>query len=178
MAKNADAPDLEALYRRYGRAVYRRCQYFLRQDADAKDAMHEVFVKVALRYDDFRGQASPLTWMIRIATNHCLNELRGRRAGWRKRFERQIRIEASPSPTGRSSLERQELIRLALTDMPATLQQAAVHYFVDEMTQAQSAAACACSVPTLRKRLRQFVARARKRLQKDDVDIAFGDMPV
>ncbi len=55
---NDERPDLRVLYERYGHAVHRRCRYFLRNDEDARDAMHEVFVRVARHYDDFRGQSS------------------------------------------------------------------------------------------------------------------------
>ena len=41
----------------------------LRQEEEAKDAMHEVFIKASQHLSEFRGEASPLTWLYRIALN-------------------------------------------------------------------------------------------------------------
>ena len=56
--------DIIELYEHYGRAIYRRCQYFLRNDDDARDAMQEVFIKAMAHGDTFRSEASPLTWLV------------------------------------------------------------------------------------------------------------------
>ena len=61
--------NLEDLYRRYGPSVLRRARTLLGNDADAQDAMQEVFMKVMRSSDDFRGAASPMTWLYRVTTN-------------------------------------------------------------------------------------------------------------
>jgi RNA polymerase sigma-70 factor (ECF subfamily) len=171
--------DVTALYERYGRAVYRRCQYFLRNDADALDAMHDVFVKVVERHSEFRGQSSHLTWMVRIATNHCLNILRARRAGWRDRYEKTVEVDhAGREPHDASRLERRQVVDAVLGKLDRKTQLAAVYYFVDEMTQEDAAVAAGCSVPTLRKRLRSFIKTARREVKRIDVDAAFGEAPI
>ena len=38
--------DVESLYRRYGPQVLRRCRFLLRDEAQAVDAMHDVFVEL------------------------------------------------------------------------------------------------------------------------------------
>jgi RNA polymerase sigma-70 factor (ECF subfamily) len=173
-----ERPNLRALYERYGHAVYRRCRYFLRNDDDARDAMHEVFIKVAQHYNDFRGQASPLTWLTRIATHHCLNLIRGRKAGWRDKHAMTIRVSEQLATTGHERLERAELVHSLLARLSRDEQEAAVYYFVDEMSQDEAAKACDCSVPTLRKRLRHFIEVARGQLAREDADVAFGEAPV
>ncbi len=170
--------NLEALYQAYGRAVFRRCQYFLRSRADAEDAMHEVFLKVAEAYGEFRGQSSPLTWIIRITTNHCLNVIRARKAGWHERYERTVNVDTALRPHESARLERQELVKAVLGRCDRKVQEAAVYYFVDEMTQEEAAVAAECSVPTLRKRLRSFIKLARKELKRQDTDLVFGPEPV
>ncbi|MEM7675507.1 MAG: sigma-70 family RNA polymerase sigma factor, partial [Myxococcota bacterium] len=81
---------IAALYERYGRLVENRCRFVLRDADAAQDAMQEVFVKVIRNLDQFREEASPSTWILRIATNHCLNRLASERAGWRKRFRQHV----------------------------------------------------------------------------------------
>ena len=172
------SPHVSELYERYGRAIFVRCRYFLRHDEDARDAMHEVFVKVVERYSEFRGEASPLTWIVRIATNHCLNILRGRRAAWRERYARTAELEASLATAPQARRDKMALVHELLTYIPRDVQEPAIYYFVDEMTQEEAAAACGCSVPTLRKRLRSFVELARKHLRRDDPLAVFGEAPI
>ncbi|MEO1171996.1 MAG: sigma-70 family RNA polymerase sigma factor [Myxococcota bacterium] len=173
-----DSPDVRELYERYGRAVYRRCYTFLRNDDDALDAMHEVFVKIVERYADFRGDASPLTWCVRIATNHCLNVLRSRKAAWRDRYQQTASQVADLSQPDGRAIWKTDLIREVLGRVPRDVQEAAIYYFVDEMTQDEAAHAVGCSVPTLRKKLRRFIDVARKHIRREDADVIFGEAPV
>ncbi len=80
---------LRELYARYGGSVYGRCEYLLRDRARAEDAMQDVFAKALVSFTDFRAEASPLTWLTKIATHHCLNLMRADRAPWHQRFRRQ-----------------------------------------------------------------------------------------
>lgn len=178
MDNTAERPDLRALYERYGHSVFRRCRYFLRTEDDARDAMHEVFLKVVASYGDFRGQASPLTWLTRIATHHCLNVLRGRKAGWHERYAQAVEVGAQWNEPGQATVERAELVHRLLSRLGRDEQEAAVYYFVDEMSQDEAAKACGCSLPTLRKRLRRFIEVARKELKRDDASLVFGEAPV
>jgi RNA polymerase sigma-70 factor (ECF subfamily) len=66
---------VEALYRRYGAMVLRRCRSMLRDEERALDAMQEVFVQVLRRKDRLRADY-PSSLLYRIATNTCLNALR------------------------------------------------------------------------------------------------------
>jgi len=175
----AERADLRDLYERYGRAVHRRCMYFLRNTEDAEDAMHDVFVKVVERYDDFRGQASPLTWITRITSNHCLNIIRSRKAAWRDRFEQSAKVaHGARGPDDYGRMERAQMLHSILPKIPKDLQEVAVYYFVDEMSQQDAANAAGCSVPTLRKRLRRFIELARKELKGTDITLVFGESPV
>lgn len=159
--------------------MYRRCQYLLRDDADAQDAMHEVFIKALESYDDFLGTASPLTWLVRITTNHCLNVLRAKRAKWKERYEATVKVDLqNRPPTESARLEQQQLVRTLLHKCDREVQAAAVYYFVDEMSQEEAAQAAECSVPTLRKRLREFVRVAQKELTKMDATITFEEESV
>ncbi len=62
------------------RKVFKLClRYFGNQD-DASDAVQDVFVKVWINLDRFRGDSTPGTWIFRIATNVCLSALRTARS--------------------------------------------------------------------------------------------------
>lgn len=155
--------DLRTLYESYGHAVHRRCRFLLRDDDDARDATHEVFVKAMQSGSSFRGEASPLTWLTRIATHHCLNVLRSRRAAWHEKYAKAEELRATDSG---ASFEDKELARRMLMRLSRDEQLAVIHYYVDEMSQEEAAGACDCSVPTLRKRLARFVELAQREAKR------------
>jgi RNA polymerase sigma-70 factor, ECF subfamily len=150
---------LRELYQKYGGSVYGRCLYLLKERAAAEDAMQDVFAKALTNLGHFRSEASPLTWLLRIATNHCLNLIRSERAGWRERFLRQeaARPEAHGGP---QVMEKRDQVRQLLRRFDPETQAAAVHYHVDEMTLEEVAQLLGRSVPTVRKRLQDFAARS------------------
>jgi len=149
--------DLRELYQKYGGSVYGRCLYLLKERAAAEDAMQDVFAKALTNLGHFRAEASPLTWLLRITTNHCLNQIRSERAGWRERFLRQeaARPEGHGGP---QVMEKRDQVRQLLRRFDPETQAAAVHYHVDEMTLEEVAQLLGRSVPTVRKRLQDFAA--------------------
>ncbi len=146
---------LRELYTKYGGSVLGRCRYLLKDAARAEDAMQDVFARALTHVDEFRADASPLTWLMKIATHHCLNQLRSERAGWRQWFER----DAAARPEGhggQGEMETRDLVRRLLTRVDTETQAAVIHYHVDGMTLEEVAAVLGRSVPTIRKRLERF----------------------
>ena len=90
-ATPAPAGLLKELYDNHAAAVYGRCRYLLKDPEEAKDALQDVFAKVLRALPQFRAAASPSTWLLRIATHHCLNLLRSRDALWREQLEAMTR---------------------------------------------------------------------------------------
>ena len=173
-----DAQLLRELYERYAARVYDRCRYLLRDEEEARDAMHDVFIKVQKNLAQFRGEASPLTWMIRIATNHCLNLLRAKNAAWHDRYRREVQTGPSADESSARHPERAQLLRLCLARCDKRVAEAAIYYFVDDMTQAEITQIMGISAPTLRKRLRAFVELSRAELEKAVPGIEFGEAPI
>lgn len=153
-------PTLERLYQTCGPAVRSRCRYLLKDEAEAEDAMHEVFAKALQGLGAFRAESSPVTWLVQIATHHCLNVMRSRKAAWREETERMARL-APVGDGGGAPVEGRDLVRALLSQFDEETQRAAVHYHVDEMTLEEVAAVLGRSVPTVRKRLSNFAEVAR-----------------
>jgi RNA polymerase sigma-70 factor, ECF subfamily len=73
--------DLQLLYAEHGRAILAHCARILGDFASAEDATQEVFLRVRRSSDRLDRLPEPTEmrpWLFRIATNHCLNELRSR----------------------------------------------------------------------------------------------------
>ena len=164
---------LRELYTKYGGSVYGRCHYLLGDSTAAEDAKQDVFAKALGHWHEFRNEASPLTWLTRIATHHCLNVLRAARAPWHQRFEREVRGRGEEHG-GPQLYENREAVRKLLGKLDLETQQAAVHYFVDEMTLEEVAAAIGRSIPTVRKRLAGIAALAGRDLNEEAPEHARG----
>jgi len=159
------APDLRDLYARYGGSVYGRCLYLLKERSRAEDAMQDVFAKALGNGAAFRGESSPLTWLMTIATNHCLNLIRAERAPWRRQYQvealgraERAALDGGGGAEGPRLFENREAVRKLLARADLETQAAAIHYYVDEMTLEEVSAALGRSVPTIRKRLESFAA--------------------
>ena len=75
---NADIASLET----HRPALLGHCYRMLGSVFDADDAVQETMIRAWKAWDQFDGRSSVATWLYRIATNVCLDELkdRGRRA--------------------------------------------------------------------------------------------------
>ena len=70
----------EELVRRYDRDVLRLALNLMKRPEDARDVYQEAFLKVYRNLHRFRFECSFYTWLYRIVTNVCLDQLRRRQA--------------------------------------------------------------------------------------------------
>jgi RNA polymerase sigma-70 factor, ECF subfamily len=63
--------------RRYGPRVFRVANRFFRRREQVEEAAQEVFLKAFTELGSFEGRGSLEGWLTRIATNTCLNLVRG-----------------------------------------------------------------------------------------------------
>lgn len=155
------AIDVESFYRRYGPMVLRRCQKLLRSDAQAQDAMQDVFVSILSHESRLDGTA-PSALLLRIATNVCLNRLRTRRRRPEDAADDLLlRIAGSGGDSEGQAVARGMLARLFGGEGPleASSRTIAVMHLVDGMTLEEVAAEVGMSGSGVRKRLRTLRAR-------------------
>ena len=77
----------------YGDLITRTCCLLLGDRALAEDAAQETFLRAWKSMAQFKGNASPKTWLTRIAINVCRNI---RRTAWFRRNDRSITPEDLP----------------------------------------------------------------------------------
>jgi RNA polymerase sigma factor (sigma-70 family) len=153
-----DRRALAELYLAHGPMVLRRARLLLRDEQAARDALHDVFVRAMHAGSEFRAQASPVTWLYRITTNHCLNVLRDER--------RRARLRARNLPTtaiASGDAEARVQIAQILRNVRPDLQEIAIYHLVDDMKHEEIAELLGVSRRTIGNRLDEFradVARA------------------
>lgn len=153
------ANDVDGAYTRYGPLVLRRCRTLLRDEGRALDAMHDVFIQFLRRDDEVApGHLGPL--LHRIATNVCLNLLRGaRRRPEDPADEAVLEIAGFDEEAGGLASARLLLARIFSRE-PVSTREIAVMHHVDGMTMEEIGREVGLSVSGVRKRLRTLRARA------------------
>lgn len=152
-----DQSPIDGLYRSYGPSVLRRARSLLGSESAAWDALHEVFVRALHNLEVFRGESSPMTWLYRITTNYCLNQLRD--SGRHRTRIRQLGLVLSPASADDPEL-RLTLLQL-LHRIPAELCEIAVYHYIDRMTHEEIAEVMRVSRRTVGNHLKAFREKAQ-----------------
>jgi len=80
LAQKGDRAAFDALVRRYDRSVLRLALHMLGNEQDAQDVHQDAFIKAYRHLSNFRFECSFYTWLYRIVTNLCLDQLRRRKS--------------------------------------------------------------------------------------------------
>jgi RNA polymerase sigma-70 factor (ECF subfamily) len=76
-ARDGDESAFAEIVRRYSPRVFRTASRFFRRREQVEEAAQEVFLKAFTQLDSFESRGSLEGWLTRVATNTCLNLLRG-----------------------------------------------------------------------------------------------------
>jgi len=142
--------DTEALFRKYGPMVLRRCIHLLGDTERAADAVQEVFVKLLENRQNIKADyPSSLLWT--MATNHCLNKIRD----YKRRGEDGDSLLEKIACCGDIGEKHgaRSVLRKLFHSSPKSSRTIAVLHFVDGMTLEETAREVKMSVSGVRKRL-------------------------
>lgn len=115
-----DRLSFSVLFDRHWPRVVRFCRRFTGSEALAEEAAQEVFVKLYRTAGRYRPTAKFTTFLFRVATNHCLNELRRGASAPQESFEAGRHDTAPAAERADAPLEAAELqaaVARALTGM-------------------------------------------------------------
>jgi RNA polymerase sigma-70 factor (ECF subfamily) len=76
-ARDGDESAFAEIMRRYSPRVFYVASRFFRERSLVEDAAQEVFLKTFTQLESFEARGSLEGWITRIATNTCLNMIRG-----------------------------------------------------------------------------------------------------
>lgn len=61
------------LYDRYASAVFNKCLSFVSSKEEAQDLAHDIFVKLFVKLNTFKGESKFSTWLYAFTYNFCVN---------------------------------------------------------------------------------------------------------
>jgi RNA polymerase sigma-70 factor (ECF subfamily) len=160
--KSGQIDAFEELVRRNTRHVYRTLMGVLNDADEAEDAMQEVFLKAFAHLSDFKGESKFSTWLVRIAINTGLQQLR-KRSGLGSISEslddeesfrpRLVRAWQDDPEQLYSKTERRELVEKALTKLPVKYRVVLMLRDIEQFSTREAATALNLGVPALKARL-------------------------
>ena len=168
-----DEYAFESLVNRHQTSVLNLIYRFIGDRTQAKDLAQEVFIKVWQAAKTYKPEAKFTTWIYRITSNLCFNELKSaRRRRWFqfRRFNEDIEgsIEetfSDGSPTAEDLLlekERSRQFSDALQSLPDNQRMALVLKRYDDLSYAEIAQIIGCSVSAVE----SLLVRAKRTLQE------------
>src|SRR5436190_22268725 len=86
--------NLEQLYDEHSQALFAFLLNFTRDEADTRDLLQEIFVKLARQPDLLRGARDERAFLIRLAHNSAIDLMRSR--GARAKYRDQFAAEPAP----------------------------------------------------------------------------------
>src|SRR5947207_42585 len=106
-----DGAAIGRLYRSHGHIVLRRARSLLGSEADAQEALQEVFA--SLLREPAAVERNATGWLYQATTHYCLNLIRNRRTGARLLEQRGPPLSEAPG-----SAEALAEVRRLLAQMP------------------------------------------------------------
>ena len=147
--------EFRQLYCRHIELVYRICLLYLKNTADAEDAVQSVFLKVWEKSVCFRDENHEKAWLITASRNYCRDVMK---SSWKRKRAAWEEIEDMEAPETAS--KRNEVFT-AVMELPAKYREVLYLYYYEGYSVKEMAAVLHRKESTLQTRL----ATARKRLK-------------
>ena len=158
--------DMEQLYDDHAQALYAFLLNLTRAEADTRDLLQEVFIKIAREPTLLEGVRQPRAFLIRLAHNAAIDLIRrrGTRDKTRENYASEEIPLFAPADDPDEKLFRAELVE-ALTELPED-QRAVVHLKLwSDLTFEEIAGALKIPANTAASRYRYGVDKLRERLR-------------
>jgi len=104
----------EELYDRYVDKVYRKCLSFVKNEAQAEDFTHDIFLRLVLKIGTFKEHAKFSTWLYSITYNYCMDQIKIIKKQAETTFDENFDLE--------QEYDNAELVEIQAQDLKKALQ--------------------------------------------------------
>ena len=163
--KNGDKSIFADLVNPYYMQAYKIAYGVLNQHQDAEDATQNAFFKIYKSLDQYKGQASFKSWLIRIVKNHAIDLYRSnqRTSKIKDTFKDSIKpvcIHSRPATSSNVQEMKSDLSTL-IDNISPTYEKVIKLRFLDSLSYEEISDTLMCSVGTVKSRL----ARGREQIR-------------
>ena len=165
-----DQQAFASLVSRYQRQVYNLAYRMLGSPEDAEDAAQEVFLRAYTALPSFELGRKFSSWLLSIASNHCIDVLRRRRYAWMSLDDVSFRL-VSPVEEPAGAVLRQEQagqVQHLLQHLPEKYRLVVVLRYWYDLSYEEIAATTGLSLNTVKTRLHRARLMLAKALQEDE----------
>ena len=171
-ARAGDREACAALLRALQDPWYRTCLSLLAGDVErARDATQETAVRFLRQLPGFRGESQLRTWSLGIAIN-VVREFR-RSSGREGSLPEEVgvvtdgrRATAAGPDEVVETIERRDVLRATLADLPDRQREALTLRYFEEMSVEETAAAMECAPGTVKATVHQALRKLREKLKQ------------
>ncbi len=160
-----DEAAFALMVERYGGRLLAVARRLLRSREDAEDAVQRTFMRCLTAAGDYRPEWAVSTWLYRILTNTCIDEMRRRRTRDRE-LPATLRAAGAPPP-GRHPTASLDMER-ALAMLPREARVLVALRYVDGLSYRELARVRGITVNTVKSQLHRAKGILRSRLRGDD----------
>jgi RNA polymerase sigma-70 factor, ECF subfamily len=170
----SELEDIDAVIRVYKPKVFRFVAFSVTDRDVAESITQDCFLKAHLTRDQFRGDCSVSTWLMRIAFNLVRDHTKSQKFRFWKNaaatavdahdVSQHLASDATSAEAQLIAKERVEMIHQTLQELSDKQRSVFVMRFVEEMDLPEIAAATGMSLPTVKTHLYRAVGAIRTRL--------------
>lgn len=162
-----DRAAFDLLYRQTSAKLYGVCLRILNDRAEADEALQEVFVKLWTKSDRFAvSDLSPISWLVAVARNHCIDRIRARRPAGDDIDEALDVADPNPGPEAMAvATGERTAIEDCLDELEADRAAAVRGAYLDGDSYAELADRYAVPLNTMRTWLRRSLIKLRECLE-------------
>lgn len=157
--------NFDLLYRQFAPKVYMKCLSLLKDEALAKDAMQEIFIRAFLKSSQFRQEAKVSTWLYSITYNYCMDFLKkqqSKRSKMGDDFQEAVSI-IEESEVDYQVMDRKiEELNTVLKELPSSDRKILLMKFQEEMSIKEMAQRKNKSEGAIKMKLNRAKAKARQ----------------
>ncbi|MCR5324034.1 MAG: sigma-70 family RNA polymerase sigma factor [Lachnospiraceae bacterium] len=163
----SEAYNIEDLMRKYGNDVLRTAYSYVNDRTAAEDCFQETFIKAYKNLNNFRGESSVKTWLIRITVNVCKDYLK---SAYQKHVVPMMEFEedAIVSENDFEEVENKDRNRQildAVNSLPDHYKEVIMCVFYNEMSIEETAASIGVAEGTVKSRLHRAKEQLKNKLE-------------
>ena len=157
--------QIAELYQRTGVLVLRRCLLILRDEDAAQDVLQEVFIRLIQYGAGLNHDKVPLAWLYRTAERCCFDRIK--KGLHYPISDSKLVAETASFCDDQERIDSSNIVFRYFYKLEPKIQQLALLYYLDGLTQEQIASELKWSRRTVGKKLKQLQQRADKLRQLD-----------